>query len=79
MGDHILRPMGAATLKIATDTQPGRLTVAVECDAGHCHGIDSVTEDVAGTLALEASNQHFKNPVTAWVWAAGRIGDLTPA
>jgi len=51
MGDHILRPMGAATLRIATDTQPG-----------HCHGIDSVTEDVAGTLALEASDQHFKKP-----------------
>ncbi|WP_376957680.1 hypothetical protein ABNQ39_11165 [Azospirillum sp. A26] len=79
MGDHILRPMGAATLRIERDTQPGRLTISVECSAGHCHGIDSVTEDVAGTLALEAPGQHFKTPVTAWVWAAGRIGDLTPA
>nr|WP_295838142.1 hypothetical protein [uncultured Azospirillum sp.] len=79
MDDHIIRPMGAATMKIETDTRPGRLTISIECAAGCCHGIDSVPHDVAGTLALEASDQHFTNPVTAWVWAAGRIEDLVPA
>lgn len=77
MGDHILRPMGAATLKITADTRPGRLMAAIECAAGHCHGIDSVTSDIAGALALEASAQHFVDPITAWMWAAGRIEDLT--
>ncbi|MBP2302562.1 hypothetical protein [Azospirillum picis] len=77
MNDHLIRPMGAATLRIARDTQAGRVAVAIVCASGRCHGIDSVPDDVAGTLALEASAQHFATPAAAWLWAAGRIGELT--
>jgi hypothetical protein len=79
MGDHILRPMGAATLRIERDTQPNQMTVAIECERGHCHSLASVSSDLAGILGLEAAGQHFDCPAAASEWIRSRISALTPS
>lgn len=79
MGDHILRPMGAAILRIEPDTQPGRLIASITDEQDHCLTRHSVTSDVAGALAMEAMGQHYLSARSGELWLCHRANQLSRA